>query len=338
MSSPVNERARGTNVLVTGATGYVASPLIERLLKAGANVHAAVRSPSDTAKLRHLIKMGEREPGSITFFKANLLEPGSYDEAMQGCGIVFHTASPFLDMSKITDPQKDFIDPALNGTINVLESANRTPSVTRVLLTSSAATMAGGPADMEKTGGVVGEKSWNTFSSLENGPYLYSKTLAERAAWEMAEAQSRWRLVVINPGMVLGPALGAAPTSASFDRVRSLGDGTFKDGLPPVRFGMVDIRDVTEAHFRAAFAPEAQGRYLIAENVYSFGDLAEMLKAHFGDRWQFPENTALPQDLPRYVWDTARSKENLGLNYRPVEPALVAMFQQLVDAGRLAPA
>ena len=333
----LDERATGRRVLVTGATGYVAGPLVQRLLEAGAKVHAAVRDPSNALKIRHLVEMSNGSPGSLDFFAANLLEPGSYDRATEGCEIVFHTASPFLDMSKISDPQKQFVEPALGGTINILDTVNRTSSVERVVLTSSAATMAGGPADMEKTGGVVGPASWNSVSSLENGPYLYSKTVAERKAWELAEAQDRWRLVSVNPGTVLGPGLGADPTSASFDRVRSLGDGTFKNGLPPVRFGMVDVRDVAEAHFRAAFVEAAHGRYLLAEKVYSFGDLAKMLKARFGDRWSFPENTDLPADFPFYDWDMTKSRDELGLVYRPVEPALLSMFQQLVDTGRMTP-
>ena len=326
-------QARGAHVLVTGATGYVAGRLIERLLAAGANIHAAVRDPSDTAKIAHLIEMAAA--GSISFFKGNLLEPGSYDQAMQGCSVVFHTASPFL--AKVDDPQKDLVDPALKGTINVLDSVNRTESVTRVVLTSSAATMAGGPADMAKTGGVVGEESWNTASSIENGAYLYAKTVAEQTAWQIADAQQRWRLVVINPGLVLGPGLGAGPTSASFDRVRSLGDGTFRDAVPPMRFGMVDVRDVAEAHFRAGFDPAAEGRHLVVEDAYSLGDIAQLLKAHFGDLWPFPRYTELPKDFPRYRWDNSKSKDALGLVYRPVGASVIAMFQQLIDTGQLTP-
>ena len=329
----LNELARGARVLVTGATGFVAGPLIMRLVGAGSRVHAAVRDPADTAKLSHLAEIAARGPGSIELFQADLLEPGSFDAAIAGCEIVFHTASPFLDMSKINDPQRDFVDPALDGTINVLESVNREPRVMRVVLTSSAAAMAGGPADLDKTGGIVGAGSWNSVSTLENNPYMFSKTIAERAAWDIAAAQDRWQLISINPGTVLGPALGANPTSASFDRVRSLADGTFRDGLPPVRFGMVDVRDVAEAHFRAGFLPGASGRYLIAEKVYSFGDLAEMLKKRYGDAWLVPVHTALPEGLPHYAWDTGKSIKELGLHYRRVEDGLVAMFEQMIEQG-----
>lgn len=80
-------------VLATGATGYVAGWIVKRLLEEGVTVHAAVRNPRDVAKLAHLDQMALKLPGSIRYFKADLLDEGSYAEAMQGCAIVFHTAS-----------------------------------------------------------------------------------------------------------------------------------------------------------------------------------------------------------------------------------------------------
>ena len=124
-------------VMVTGATGYVAGWLVKELLDAGATVHAPVRDPSNPAKIGHLLKLAETAPGTIKFFKADLLDEGSYAEAMTGCEVVFHTASPFT--SNITDPQTDLVDPALLGTRNVLTEATKTPSVRRVVVTSSCA-------------------------------------------------------------------------------------------------------------------------------------------------------------------------------------------------------
>ncbi len=82
-------------VMVTGATGYVAGHVVERLLQAGCTVHAAVRDPNDAKKLAHLKALDTRTSGSLRFFAADLLKHGSYADAMQGCGTVFHTASPF---------------------------------------------------------------------------------------------------------------------------------------------------------------------------------------------------------------------------------------------------
>lgn len=335
MTRSLDELARGARVLVTGATGYVAGYVVQRLLEAGAVVHAAVRDPANERKIAHLKAMADTAPGSIEFFKTDLLEPGSYDAAMQGCAVVFHTASPFLTPDKVEDPQRDLVTPALRGTENVLDSANRATSVTRVVVTSSGAAMSGGPEDVAKAGGVITEASWNTVSSLKDGPYLYSKTVAERRAWEMAEEQDRWRLVVVNPGLVLGRGTAQDQTSASFDYVRAMADGTFQNGLPPLTLGMVDVQDVAEAHFRAGFDPDAEGRHIVWAGDYPLGHIADILKARFGDRYPFPVDTALPEGAAPHPADNSKSKTKLGISYRALEPATIAMFEQLIETGRL---
>ena len=97
-------------VLVTGATGYVAGRLVERLLQAGLTVHATVRDASKTERLQYLHDLADDTEGSLRFFSADLLDEGAFTEAMEGCRVVFHTASPFaLD---VKDPQAELIDPA----------------------------------------------------------------------------------------------------------------------------------------------------------------------------------------------------------------------------------
>ncbi len=344
------------SVLVTGATGYVAGRLVERLLREGHTVHAAVRDPGDAEKLRYLDALAAEEPGStpsIRYFRANLLETGSYAEAMAGCELVFHTASPFtLD---VEDPVKELIEPAKLGTRNVLEQASRTPSVKRVVLTSSCAAIYGDNADLQATpDGVFTEEVWNTSSSVEHQPYSYSKTLAEREAWEIAGAQDRWDLVVINPSLVLGPGINPHGTSESFQIMKQFGDGTLKTGVPRCGFGVVDVRDVAEAHYRAGYTPEAKGRYVVSGYDSDLADLAEILRPRFGDRYPIPTRI-----LPKWlVWligpwinkgttrkwisrnmglpwrgDHGKSVRELGLSYRPLEETVVEFFQQMVDAG-----
>ena len=235
-----------TPVLVTGATGYVAGWLIKQLLEAGVPVHAAVRDPDNIEKRAHLDKMAEETTGTITYFKADLLEEDSFDTAMQGVGIVFHTASPFI--VKYDDPQRDLVDPAVKGTQNVLNAATRAKSVKRVVLTSSCAAIFSDINDvLNAPGGILTEEVWNETSTLEDNPYSLSKTLAEKAAWKIAEGQSQWDLIVINPALVVGPGTAARQTSASFDYVRMLADGTFKAGAPEFQIGMVDVRDVADS-------------------------------------------------------------------------------------------
>ena len=124
-------------VMVTGANGYVASWVVKRLLDDGMTVHAAVRNPNNKEKMAHLIKAADESKGTIKFFATDLLQPGSYKEAMEGCELIYHTASPFK--TDVKDPQKELIEPAVNGTENVLNSAKEVSSVKRVIVTSSCA-------------------------------------------------------------------------------------------------------------------------------------------------------------------------------------------------------
>lgn len=343
-------------VLVTGGTGYVAGWLVKRLLEEGITVHAAVRDPEKTAKLAHLDKLADELGGTIKYFKSDLLTEGSYADAMEGCQLVYHTASPFT--SKIQDPQKDLIDPAVKGTQNVLETANKVSSVKRVVVTSSCAAIYTDAIDCTKApGGVLTEDIWNTTASLDYQPYSYSKTLAEKKAWELAEAQSQWDLVTINPCLVMGPPLNPqAVTSESFNILQQLGDGTMKMGAPKMGMGVVDVRDVAEAHYRAGFTPEAKGRYITAGHNSDLLEMGTVLIPKYGDRFPLPKS-ALPKWLLMIVgpmtnklftrkfirnnvniaWkgDNSKIKKELGMTFRPLQQTMEDAFQVMVDENIL---
>ncbi|HAS46020.1 MAG TPA: diaminohydroxyphosphoribosylaminopyrimidine deaminase [Microscillaceae bacterium] len=339
-------------VLVTGATGYVAGWLVKKLLDEGITVHAAVRNPNNEKKLAHLNALAAQSKGSIKYFKADLLTDGAYTEAMQGCELVFHTASPFT--TDVKDPQKELIEPAEQGTANVLESANQTPSVKRVVVTSSCAAIYTDAIDSQKApNGTLTEDIWNTTASLDYQPYSYSKTLAEKKAWEMAQKQARWDLITINPCLVLGPPLNpTAVTSESFNILQQLGDGTMKMGAPKIGLGLVDVRDVAEAHYKAGFTPEAKGRYITAAHNTDFLELGKVLLPKYGKQFPLPKK-ALPKWLLMIVgpmtnklftrkfirnnvnvaWkaDNSKIKKELGIDFMPMQQTMEEAFQVMVD-------
>ncbi|WP_417515281.1 NAD-dependent epimerase/dehydratase family protein [Minwuia sp.] len=345
-------------VMLSGATGYLGSWITKTLLDQGLTVHAAIRSPDDTSKTRHLTELADASDGTIRFFAADLLDEGSYAEAMAGCSVVFHAASPFT--SEFDDAQKELVDPALNGTRNVLKQVNETPGVERVVLTSSCAAVYGDNIDLKKKDkGRFTEDDWNETSSLEHRAYSYSKTVAEREAWKIAGSQDRWKLVTINPSFIMGPGIKVDLSSESFSVMKQFGDGTFKAGAPRWGIGVVDVRDVAEAHLRAGFIPEASGRHIISGTNSSFIELGESLAEKYGDDYPLPKR-ALPKPLlwlvgpfvnknmtrkavsrnVGYPWkaDNSKSVEKLGLSYRPMKTTTQEMFQQLIDAGVLKPA
>jgi dihydroflavonol-4-reductase len=340
-------------VMVTGATGFVAGWIVKALLDAGVTVHAPIRNSHDPAKTQYLLRLADEAPGEIKFFEADLLKQGSYAEAMAGCQIVFHTASPFK--ADVKDPQKELVDPAVLGTRNVLEEASRVPSVRRVVLTSSCAAMYGDAVDLQKIpNGVVTEDIWNTTSSLQHNPYSYSKTIAEKAAWRLANAQSRWDLIVINPGFVIGPAINLYTQSESFRAVKQMGDGTLRMGAPRFGIGAVDVRDLATAHLAAAFTPAAGGRYIINGYNSDMLGLAKALLPKYGSQYPIPRR-AMPKWLVWLVapiaargitrriisgnvdhpWkgDNSRGKRELGVTYRSLGESMNDMFQQMIDSG-----
>ena len=87
-------------VLVTGATGYIASWIVKFLLEDGHIVHAAIRDKENKIKTKHLSEIASKSKGVLKFFESDLLKDGSYAKAMENCEIVFHTASPFIMDSK----------------------------------------------------------------------------------------------------------------------------------------------------------------------------------------------------------------------------------------------
>ena len=81
--------------LLAGAAGYVAGPIIHRLLAAGHTVHATVRSLAYHDGDAHLLTLGGASK-RLKLFVADLLKEGSFDAAMEGSTYVIHTASPYI--------------------------------------------------------------------------------------------------------------------------------------------------------------------------------------------------------------------------------------------------
>ena len=337
-------------VVVTGATGYVGSWVVRELLSRGAQVRGTVRDPDDTKKVGFLRELADELPGSLELYAADLMRKGSFAEAIDGAVTVMHTASPFK-IGKFKDPQRELVDPALEGTRNVLHQVDATESVKRVVLTSSVAAIYGDCADCVDRGGRLDESHWNETSSLEHNPYPSSKTVAAREAWKIAKAQDRWRLVVINPSFVMGPLL--SPTqrgSGSYTFIRNTVKGTWRSGTMDVVSGWVDVRDVAQAHVEAAVRDDAEGRYILAAKMMTLFDAGKEIESVLGSKAKVPKRV-LPKLLAyvagpplgysmKYIarnvgvplrFDNTRSRRELGIEYRPIKPALVEMAEQVLD-------
>lgn len=324
------------------------------LLEQGIIVNATVRDPSNFQNIEHLKVLAKASNGQLNLFKSDLLDNGSFNEPMQDCELVFHTASPFF-ITGIKNPEEELIQPAREGTRNVLESANRNPAVKRVVLTSSVAAIYGDNIDIASApGGIFTEKEWNLTSTAEHQPYAHSKTIAEKEAWAIAREQNQWDLLTINPGWILGPSVSKRKDSTSIKTMIQFGDGTFKTGVPELYNAIVDVRDVASAHIKAGYTPDASGRHIVVSGEARLFDIVNILRKQFGDDYPFPQKQA-PKFMfwliapmmgytRKYVsrnvgipikFDNSYSKTDLNMLYVPVEQTVKEHFQQILDDGLL---
>ncbi|KAM2994147.1 hypothetical protein FF2_046151 [Malus domestica] len=320
-SSSVSDH--GQTICVTGAGGFIASWMVKLLLERGYTVKGTLRNPDDpkNAHLRELEGATER----LSLFKADLLDYESLKEAINGCDGVFHTASP------VTDDPEQMVEPAVNGTKNVIQAAAEA-KVKRVVFTSSI-----GAVYMDPTRGpevVVDESCWSDLEFCKNTKnwYCYGKAVAEQAAWEEAREKGV-DLAVVNPVLVLGPLL--QPTvNASIIHILKYLTGSTKTYANSVQ-AYVHVRDVALAHILVYETPSAGGRYLCAESVLHRGDVVEIL-AKFFPEYPIP-NKCKDNGKPRaeaYKF-TNQKLRDLGLEFTPVKQALYETVKSLQEKGHL---
>lgn len=343
-----------TKVCVTGAAGYIGSWIVKQLLDKGYIVHATVRNPKDP-KNAHLNKntMSPNSTGELKIFAADLEQPESFDLALQDCNILIHSASPFILTEKPKDPVKELINPAVNGTKNILQSVNRTKSIKHVVLTSSI-TAVTSYSDAVK---VFDENDWNEQTTLEENPYDLSKKLAEEVAWEIAKQTDQWQLTTILPGLVLGPAINAKQNFGSIDIMQKIMDGRYLLGFN-ICLPIVDVRDVAAAHILAFenFEVSKGQRYLCVNECLFFMQMVAYLQPKYGKTHRLPVANApkwllylttkfhpIPVSVIKYsigvpmMVNNKKIVHDLGLQFHPINDTLIEMADSLVNLGLVKP-
>jgi len=283
-----------STVLVTGGSGFIGSHSILQLLAAGHQVRTTLRSLKREGDVRAMLKEGGCEAGDrLSFAAADLESDAGWPEAVAGCDYVLHVASPFPP--NVPAHEDELIVPAREGALRVLR-ASRAAGVKRVVLTSSFAAIGYGKAPQKQP---FDETSW-TDPDAGVAPYIKSKTLAERAAWDfIAREGGGLELSVVNPVAVFGPVLGR-DYATSILLVQRLMDGAMP-GCPRLYLGVVDVRDVADLHIRAMTHPAARGeRFLAAAGDFmSVVEIAKVLKDRMGAAAKRVPTVQLPNWLVR---------------------------------------
>ena len=338
-------------VLLTGITGFVGLHCAAECLRNGYAIKGTLR---DLSRRDEVFEILEKEvPGSasaITLCEADLLKDDNWNDIAEGCALALHIASPFE-----THPPKnerDLIEPAVEGTLRVLNAAAKA-GIRRVVLTSSmVAVWYGHPP---RRYAPFTEQDWTNPDGRTVSAYTKSKTLAEINAWDFIKSPKAngMELSVINPGVIFGPNLGSQ-TSASAEMIIQLMNGTMP-GVPRLGYAAVDVRDVAHAHVKALFVPEAvDSRFICAIDHVWWREIAQVLQAHFARRGYKVPTNVLPDLIPKALAivrkdvravlrdlgaerhiDNAHIRNVLDWEPRILDEMVVAMAESLIAQGHI---
>ncbi|GKU85330.1 hypothetical protein SLEP1_g10 [Rubroshorea leprosula] len=317
----------GQTVCVTGASGFIGSWLIMRLLERGYSVRATVRDPANEKKVKHLLDLPNAKT-HLTLWKADLADEGSFDDPIQGCTGVFHVATPMDFESK--DPENEVIKPTINGVLSIMKACASAKTVRRLVFTSSAGTL----DVQEHQKQVYDENSWSDLDfvlrvKMTGWMYFVSKTKAEQAAWEFAK-ENNIAFVSIIPPLVVGPFLmssmppslitALSPITGLESHYHIIKEGQF-----------VHLDDLCMGHIFLFEHPKAEGRYICASHNASIFDIVRLLREKYPEYNVPTEFKGINEkDLKGIVFSSKKIKD-LGFEFKY---SLEDMFTGAVDTCR----
>ena len=335
----------GMTILVTGGSGFLGSRCVIEALRKGHTVRTTVRDLARESEVREVVGKELEAGDRLTVLAADLNDDVGWSAAVEGCDYVLHVASPF-PQAQPKDPD-ELIVPAREGTLRVLRAA-LDADVKRIVLTSSVAAIR---STARSRPGPLTEEDWTDPDAKGLTPYTRSKTIAERAAWDLVrERGAEQKLAVINPGAILGPVL-SDDRSFSVEIVERLLKGG--PGIPRIGFSIVDVRDVAEAHLLAMTTPEAGGERFIASGPFQWMyETGEILRDQLGEEAGKVPKRRVPDLAVRALaifdpslrtvasdlgvkteYSHAKASSLLGWSPRPVEETIVDTARSLIREG-----
>lgn len=336
-------------ILVSGANSFIGCWIVKFLINKGYNIRGTVRSKAKESQVLEGIE--EENHSRISFVHINDISTESFDEAVQGVDEIIHVASPFH--FKVTDPEKDLLLPAINGTLGVLKSAhkynqNNDKPIKRIIITSSFASVIDSKYGL-RPGYSYTEKDWSPLTyeqgaAAKNDPptaYRASKVCAERAAWDFIEKEKpSFTIATICAPMVFGPRLAGFK---SLDDVNTSNASVWtfinsgKNAPMPEARGImeIDVRDVAFAHVAALEnMTDTNERYLIAAGEWNYQKIARIVHQSTRIPSSVKDTTPVSTHDPvsdHYQIDSSKAQKELGVTYVPLDETIEDLVLQLVQ-------
>lgn len=258
-------------ILVTGGTGLVGSHLLLSLVSTGKNVRAIYRTEESLNAVRNVFsyscsdKESEHLFSKIDWQKADITDIPSLEAAFKGVEYVFHCAAMVsFDTSKDQALRKVNIE----GTANIVNYCIKN-KVKKLCHVSSIATFDQKPGEK-----VITELSlWN--KELDHNMYAITKYGAEMEVWRAG--QEGIPVVIINPGVIIGPGFWNSGSGKIFQKVYEGLDYYF-----PKTTGFVGVWDVVKVMEELTFSPVNNEEFILVSENISFREVFEMTANSLG--------------------------------------------------------
>ncbi|XP_051151788.1 dihydroflavonol 4-reductase-like [Andrographis paniculata] len=313
-------------VCVTGAAGFIGSWIVMNLLRRGYTVRATVRDPENLKKVGHLLNLPMAKT-NLTLWKADMAVPGSFDEPIQGCGGVFHMATPMDFQSQ--DPENEVIKPTVEGMLSIIRSCAKATTVKKLIFTNSAGTL--NVEEHQKP--LYDETSWSDLDfiyskKMTGWMYFVSKILAEKAAMKAAE-ESNIKFISIIPPVVVGPfIMPTLPPSLITALSPITGNEAHYSIIKQGQFVHVD--DLCEAHIFLLEHPTAEGRFICSSHDATIYDIANLIKQKWPE-YQIPnEFNGIEKGIP-LVRFSSKKLVDMGFKFKY---SLEDMYRQAIESCR----
>ena len=247
---------------------------IAKLIKKGYVVKTSIRSIDRKQEIINSISKVVDCHGKLEFYQLDLLKDDGWDDALDECEYVLHTASPVSLL--LSNNPDDLIKPAVNGLERCLNSAVKN-NIKRFVMTSSFSAIGAGSKEKK-----LDDTNWTDLDNPNISPYDISKTKAEMFLWEYVSKLDKSQSIEvcsINPVIVVGPSL-SEDVGVSNTVVKKLLDGS-SPMVPRFVVNLVDVKDVADMHIEAMINPKAAGkRFLLSSESLWFTEVSNILRSN----------------------------------------------------------
>lgn len=336
-------------VAVTGATGFIGGWVVQRLLDKGYRVKACVRDPDNIAKVGFLKKMGGASSGRLTLHAADLDIEGSFDDIFAGCHGVAHISH----VSGYTDHE------AISSVCaHLIESINKSGTVSRVVVTSSVAAVMS-EMDLQELvrRPVLYEDRYPDASNPRRTPesqgYSMGKILAEQTFAGAAEASGRWDSITCCPADNVGPILSSHQQDFGpwQSHIKNMLLGRYEQNWVYRPWFPVDVRDTADCHIGLLESTEVNNgeRYIawstdavdVAEVCAGIDRVLPELELEVTAPVEVhPDKLKAREASMRAIWRGCdlrndRITQRLGYRFRPFDESLRDCVESLLAIGEV---